>query len=171
MQANMPYLIDGNNVIGGFGNLDPDLHKARKRLISALATFVKATRYKVRVVFDGAQDPDFPEGTRFKSVHISYARSGSDADQRIKDIVRRSTSPRDIVVVSSDRDLTAFAAAKGAKTVNSRDFRCELENAKEQLSLVEKTCASQTVNVEEWMEFFLEKKAKKSLKSKPIKIK
>lgn len=162
----MPYLIDGNNVIGGFGNLDPDQHKARQSLIRQLATFVKATRQKVRVVFDGAQDPDFPEGTRIKSVHVSYAKAGSDADQRIKDIVRRSTSPRDIVVVSSDRDLTAFVTARGAKTIASRDFRHELEDAREKLSLTDKTSLSQKIDVDEWMEFFFEKKSKKSTHSK-----
>lgn len=161
----MPYLIDGNNVIGGFGHLDPDPHKSRKRLIGELATFVKVTRQKVRVVFDGAQDPDFPEGTRIKSVHISYAKSGSDADQRIKDIVKRSTSPRDIVVVSSDRDLISFVSAKGAKTTCSRDFRHELEKAKEKLAMTDKTHLSQKIDVDEWMDFFLRKKAKKSIKA------
>ena len=154
----MPYLVDGNNVIGSFGSINPDLHRARKRLICELATFVKATRQKVRVVFDGAQDQDFPEGVRIRSVHVSYAKSGSDADQRIKDIVRRSTSPRDIVVVSSDRDLTAFVSSKGAKIISSYDFRLELKNAEEKLSLTEKTNLSQKIDVEEWMEFFLVKK-------------
>ncbi len=162
----MPYLIDGNNVIGGFGNLDPDPHKSRKRLISELAIFIKATRQKVRVVFDGAQDPDFPEGARMRGVHVSYAKSGSDADQRIIDIVRRSTSPRDIIVVSSDRDLSACVSARGAKIVNSRDFRHEIDDAKEKLSMTEKTHLSLKIDVEEWMNFFLEKKSKKSHGSK-----
>lgn len=161
----MLYLIDGNNIIGGFGSLDPDLHKARKRLIGELATFIAATKQKVRVVFDGAQDPDFPEGVRIKSVHVSYAKSGSDADHRIKDIVRRSTSPRDITVVSSDRDLVSSVAARGAKIVSSRDFRNQLQTAREKLRLTEKINLSQKIDVEEWMEFFLDKK-KKSLRSK-----
>ncbi len=168
----MPYLIDGNNVIGRFGQLDPNAHKSRKRLIGELATFVKATRQKVRVVFDGAQDPEFPEGTRMKSVHISYAKSGSDADQRIKDIVRRSTSPRDIVVVSSDRDIVSFVSARGAKTMGSQDFRHELDKAREKLSMSDKTHLSQKIDVDEWMEFFLKKKGPKSAGSKtPSKIK
>lgn len=168
----MPYLIDGNNVIGGFGNLDPDPHKSRKRLIGELAMFIKATRQKVRVVFDGAQDPDFPEGSRMRGVQISYAKSGSDADQRIKDIVRRSTSPRDIVVVSSDRDLSSFVSAKGAKTISSRAFRQELDRAREKLSMTEKANLSMKIDVDEWMKFFLEKKSNKSNSSKtPTKTK
>lgn len=162
----MPYLIDGNNVIGGMGNLDPDPHKSRKRLIGELAIFIKAKRQKVRVVFDGAQDPDFPEGARMRGVHVSYAKSGSDADQRIKDIVRRSTSPRDITLVSSDRDLSSFVSAKGAKIMSSRDFRHELDDAREQLSMTEKTHLSLKIDVEEWMKFFLEKKSNKLKGSK-----
>ncbi|MDD3471847.1 MAG: NYN domain-containing protein [Syntrophaceae bacterium] len=154
----MPYLVDGNNVIGGFGVLDPDQHKSRKKLIDQLATFVKVTRQKVRVVFDGAQDPEFPEGTKVKSVQIFYAKSGSDADQRIKDIVKKSSSPRDIVVVSSDRDLAAFVCARGAKVIGSRYFRNELRKAQELLRISEKTNQSQKIDVDYWMNYFLDKR-------------
>jgi len=117
-----------------------------------LASFVARTRAKVRVVFDGWPDEEFPEGKRFKSVQVLYAKPGSDADSRIKELVTRSSYRRDMVVVTSDRALKSFVSGKGARVISSGQFKSLLEEALKAERL-EKT-DQEPVDVDEWLSFF-----------------
>ncbi len=148
----MPYLIDGNNVMAQTVGWHKDKQAARRTLIHSLAKFVAVRRLKVTVVFDGPQDTEFPEGTKYKSVRVVYARPGSDADSRIKDLIKKSTNKRDLILVSSDKALGGFAAHQGARVMPSGQFRKLLEEAAE--ARPEKPPQTQQVDIDEWMEFF-----------------
>lgn len=129
-----------------------DKGKARRRLIYRLAQFVKVHRAKVQVVFDGSPDEEFPEGHRYKSVRVLYARPGSDADSRIKDLVEKSSFARDITVVTSDRALASSVKTRGARVIPSGRFRQMLDEAG---SMISRTLDwDEPVDVEEWLEFF-----------------
>ncbi len=84
----MHYLVDGNNVMAQTVGWHKDKRAARKSLIRDLSRFIAVHRAKIKVVFDGRPDEEFPDGTKYRSVQILYARYGSDADSRIKEIVR-----------------------------------------------------------------------------------
>lgn len=149
----MHYLVDGNNVMAQIVGWHRDKSEARKRLIHALARFVAVSRVKVKVVFDGVPDDEFPEGCKYKSVHILYARPGSDADSRIKTIVRNSSFKRDMVVISSDREVASHAKSQGAKVFSSGQFRALLEEAAKKVLPTDKAGTGR-VDVEEWLDFF-----------------
>jgi predicted RNA-binding protein with PIN domain len=149
----MPYLVDGNNVMAQTAGWHRDKAAARRRLIHAIARFIAVQKVKVRVVFDGVPDDEFPEGLKFKSVHILYARLGSDADSRIKEIVRRSSYKRDLIVVSSDRDLASYVKSRGAKVISSGKFRALLEDAAKTGIPADKAGA-QAIDVDEWLDYF-----------------
>jgi predicted RNA-binding protein with PIN domain len=149
----MPYLVDGNNVMAQTIGWHRDLPAARKRLIHDLVRLVAAFRVKVKVVFDGVPDQEFAEGRKFKSVHILYARPGSDADSRIKELLSRSTHNRDLVVVSSDKALVSFAAHKGARVMASHKFKALLQEAAARAE-AEKPERGQELDVDEWLAFF-----------------
>jgi predicted RNA-binding protein with PIN domain len=111
-------------------------------------------RTKVKVVFDGLSDELFPDDIRHRSVHILYSGPGADADSRIKDLVRTSSYKRDIVVVSSDRDLASFVRKQGTKVISSGKFRKMLKDA-EKVDRPEIDSAQQASgDVEEWLEYF-----------------
>jgi predicted RNA-binding protein with PIN domain len=148
----MPYLVDGNNVMGQRVGWHRDKAGARKRLIQDLARFLAARKAKVTVVFDGSPDTDFPEGSRYKSVRILYARAGSDADSRVKDLIRRSTNKRNLIVVSSDRELAAVAAGQGARVVPSGKFRKMLNEAI--AASPDKPAQSDRIDIDEWLDYF-----------------
>jgi predicted RNA-binding protein with PIN domain len=150
----MPYLIDGNNLMALNVGWHRDRSLARKKLIYQLATFVSVSRAKVRVVFDGRPDDEFQEGTTYKSVRILYARSGSDADSRIKEIVRGASYVRDLTVVTSDRSLGSYVHQRGAKWVRSGAFRSILEQALVQKDAAESVGEATGTDVEEWIEYF-----------------
>jgi len=154
----MLYLIDGNNVMDQAGVEDKGIPAARKKLILGLVHFVAVNRVKVQVVFDGTPDEEFPDGRMYKGVKILYAKAGSDADSRIKDIVGKSSYRRDMTLASSDRDLELFVKKLGARVISSGKFREMIKEAEDKLTYREKVSPSEPVNVEEWMEFFKSEK-------------
>jgi len=150
----MPYVVDGNNVMAQSVGWHRDKAGARRRLIHDLVRFIAVRRVKLKVVFDGAPDEEFPEGLKYKGVHILYARPGSDADSRIMDLVGKSSHKRDLIVVSSDKALVSFANHQGARTISSGKFRRLLEDTAKAAGSMEKSGREESVDVEEWLEFF-----------------
>jgi uncharacterized protein len=146
----MPYLVDGNNVMATFHS---NRIVARRMLIEALIKFISANHVKLKVVFDGVPDDEFPENLKFKSVHILYARPGSDADSRIKDILRVASYKRDITLVSSDRELALFARNQGARCISAQDFRAMLEDARVSVRNPYKT-GHAPIDVQYWLDYF-----------------
>jgi predicted RNA-binding protein with PIN domain len=123
----MPYIIDGNNVMGQTPGWHRDRPRARRALLDKLAYFARARKARITVVFDGAPDRDFPEGSAFKGVRVLYADQGSDADTRIERLVESSSDPRGLIVVTSDRRLSFAVRSSKAGTIRSGEFRRELE--------------------------------------------
>ncbi len=117
------YLIDGNNVIGQRVGWHRDKEGARRRLISELAVFARIRKVRVGVVFDGAPDPRFPDGSSYRSVRIFYARPGGDADARIIEMVESERNRRNMKVVTSDGQLAARVRVCGVRVIRSGEFR------------------------------------------------
>ncbi|MFY9607052.1 MAG: NYN domain-containing protein [Blastocatellia bacterium] len=122
----MPYIVDGNNVMGQTPGWHRDRPRARRKLLEELARFARIKRARITVVFDGAPDRTAPEGSAFHGVKILYAEQGSDADSRIETLVEASSDPRGLIVVSSDRRLLLTVRSRGAKSVRSGEFRKEI---------------------------------------------
>jgi predicted RNA-binding protein with PIN domain len=120
------HLIDGNNVIGQRVGWHRDKAGARHRLLTELAHAARARPGSFAVVFDGAPDPGFPDGSRFQGVKVYYARSGSDADHRILELVEAERDRRGLIVVTSDRGLTAKVRVSGVRVLRSGEFRRQL---------------------------------------------
>jgi predicted RNA-binding protein with PIN domain len=88
----MSYLVDGNNVMAQRVGWHRDKAGARRRLMTELSRFARGAGVTVEVVFDGAPEEFFPDGSYFMGVRVFYAERGSDADSRIKDLVERRAS-------------------------------------------------------------------------------
>ncbi|MFC1833301.1 NYN domain-containing protein [Thermodesulfobacteriota bacterium] len=148
----MPYLIDGNNVMAQKVGWHRDKAGARKQLIRDLAKFIAVHRVKVKVVFDGIPDAEFPDGCRYKSVHVFYARPGLDADSRIKEFTDKASYRRDLVVVTSDKALGSYVRHRGAKVQPSGKFRAALRDTLEMS--VKNKGVNDPVDIKEWTEYF-----------------
>ncbi len=94
-----------------------------------LAKFAQIKKVKVSVVFDGAPEEFFADGSSYKGVKILYARQNSDADERIKGIVESSKERRTLIVVTSDRALSDYCRRCGVQVVRSGEFRKKLDGA------------------------------------------
>lgn len=150
----MPYLIDGNNLMAQVPGWRQNVAAARKWLVRDLVEFVAAYRVKVKVVFDGIPDEKLPDGISYKGVTVLYATPGSDADSRIKSIIASSSHKRDLIVVSSDQEIAAFANCQGAKVCAAHEFRTILDAMSEADHTPEKKRGLSRDEVLAWLEYF-----------------
>jgi predicted RNA-binding protein with PIN domain len=123
----MPYLVDGNNVMGQRVGWHRDRRRARLVLLDELADFAERKGATVAVIFDGAPDDFVADNSLYRGVRVHYAARGSDADARIRSLVEASRERRTLLVVTSDRALADSVRSRGAQVVRSGEFRRMLE--------------------------------------------
>lgn len=118
-------IIDGYNLIGiSHSNLGAE----RDRLVRALSEYRKEKGHVITVVFDGWKSGGrFPESQVTGGIRVIYTRLGDTADAVIKAIV--GSEKKEWIVVTSDRDIAAFAWSSGSVPVQSETFRRVLEHA------------------------------------------
>jgi predicted RNA-binding protein with PIN domain len=117
------YLIDGNNVIGQRVGWHRDKAGSRRRLMEELAQLARVKKLRLAVVFDGAPDPQFPDGASFGGVKIFYSRPASDADTRIVEMVEAERDKKSLIVVTSDGQLASRVRVCGVRVMRSGEFR------------------------------------------------
>ncbi|MFN0112403.1 MAG: NYN domain-containing protein [Blastocatellia bacterium] len=150
------YLIDGNNVIGqrgkGYESWFSDKSASRRQLLNDLAKLARVKKLRLTVVFDGAPDDSFPEGSSFRGVKVLYARQNSDADTRIVEMTEAERNKKNLTVVTSDRQLTARVRVCGVRVISSGEFRRMMEDAVE-LADNSPTQVAET-EMDDWMRYF-----------------
>jgi hypothetical protein len=121
----MHILVDGYNLIRqspefrSFEQLG--LESGRKHLISRLEQFRKMRGHKITIVFDGWENGSLTqERTREGATTVIYSRKGERADEVIKRMAAQGG--RNMVVVTSDRDLAYSVTRSGATVISSSRF-------------------------------------------------
>jgi len=150
----MILIIDGNNLIGRKITTTDNWFMVKKNLVHKMTKYVAITGRKVKIVFDGIEDTNYPDGIIFKGVQIFYAKAGQNADERIKNMVGNASYARDITVVSSDRELRSYVSGRGAKVVTREAFRSELAKLRSTEEKETKESNPKIDNISEWLEFF-----------------
>jgi predicted RNA-binding protein with PIN domain len=118
-----------------------------------LARLARTKKLRLNVVFDGAPDPQFPDGSSYRGVGIFYSRQGSDADTRITEMVEAERNKKSLVVVTSDRKLTSRVRACGARVMRSGKFREMLDAAGAPGAPDEET-GIKNDEMEKWLRYF-----------------
>jgi uncharacterized protein len=129
-----------------------------------LARLARMKRLRLNVVFDGAPDPQFPDGSSYRGVRVFYSRPGSDADARIIEMVEAERNKKSLVVVTSDGKLTSRVRACGARVMRSGEFRKALDQTPDEVVANSPGREPDTPNVkpntvkddemDEWLRFF-----------------
>lgn len=116
------YILDGYNIIK---QLPSQNNKKLKSSRNALVYFIEqrhpqgSRRNKVSIVFDGREDVlPYREDS---SAEIIFAK-GESADDRIKKMVEKSNNPKQIVVVTDDREIKFFVRHCGATVMKVAEF-------------------------------------------------
>jgi len=150
----MSYLIDGNNVMGQRVGWHRDRVRARRELLEELARFALTKKARLVVVFDGAPDEHFADGSSYRGVRVHYAARGSNADERIKALVESSRERRTLAVVTSDRALGDYVRRCGAHVVRAGEFRRRMEEAEAESATPDADALPIEETTERWMRYF-----------------
>jgi uncharacterized protein len=121
----MHILIDGYNLIRQSVSLRrferQSLEAGRKALIAWLADYRQRKDHRITVVFDGWIGGEAQEERDYcAGIHLIYSGRGVKADDVLKRIT--AAADKEILVVSSDREVASYATRKGKAVMSSAEF-------------------------------------------------
>src|SRR4029453_14571637 len=103
----MPYLIDGNNLLGSWGG-PRDQDDRREEVVRRVAAFCRARGVKATLVFDGHPLRPDMASQDLGPVSLRVPPKGQDADTVIRELVERAPRPAEVIVVTSDKALYSY---------------------------------------------------------------
>ena len=115
----MPFLIDGDNLLGTWGR--PRTDAGRRRLAMELARLARGLGKRITVVFDGTAPPALAFGA-----DVHFAGRGRSADDRMLALLDGERDRRGWTVVTSDRSLGDRCRWRGARVERCDLFRRRL---------------------------------------------
>jgi len=118
----MPYLIDGNNLLGSWKHPSGGGGDRRLEVVRRVSAFCRARRARAILVFDGAPfrgDVPQPELGR---VSLRFPPPGGDADGVIRRAVEAAPHAGDLIVVSSDKALYSWCRGRGASVLRAHEW-------------------------------------------------
>lgn len=155
----MPYIIDGNNLIGSSPDISLDDAESRKKIVGLVKKFQLKKKNKIVIVFDGEPDEFMVENSSSDKLIVVFPKFGASADDEIKKILDSYDYFRDVVLVTSDRELKDIGRKKGARIVNSIEFYFELKRvyrASGKIEMKQKRIDTKLSEgeVDQWMKIF-----------------
>ena len=161
----MAVVVDGYNLVfavADFAELDfsQAIEEARREVLARLASLHRHSGERVTVVFDRRR----PTGEAWHServggVRVVFSRPPRTADDEIRALVSRSTAPRHILVVTSDRELAEACRKLGARVTGVRGFYSRLVRLSDTLEAEaeewrQKTRAPSAAEIAKWLRVF-----------------
>lgn len=118
----MPYLIDGNNLLGSWGG--PAVSgDGRSEVLRRVSEFCRAKGASATIVFDGSPSrPDLGSGQDLGRISLRFPAPGRDADSVIREIIDGAARPGEILLVTSDMALYSYARTRGASALRAREW-------------------------------------------------
>lgn len=120
----MPLILDTFNVLHTVGVLPPDLAGID---VQGLIGLIQSSRYrqeKVILACDGKPKPELVSSD--PSITIRFSGAGKPADDLIDQLVRASSAPRKLVVVSSDHAVQRTGRRRRCTVLTSEEFLAHL---------------------------------------------
>jgi hypothetical protein len=147
----MNILIDGYNLIRQSVSLRrferQSLDAGRRALIAWLSDYRRRKDHHITVVFDGWESGPAQEERDYSSgISIIYSSRGEKADEVIKRLTAQSDE--EILVVSSDREISSYATRRGKATLSSSEFE-SIVNKQSSTSSQDRIPAQKDENEEE----------------------
>jgi predicted RNA-binding protein with PIN domain len=117
----VPYLIDGNNLLGSWGGPRPPDDR-RGEVVRRVAAFCRAKGARATIVFDGHPLRDDMAAQELGPVSLRVPPAGADADTVIRELVERAARPADLIVVTSDKALYSYVKTLGASVLRAHEW-------------------------------------------------
>ena len=119
----MAMIVDGYNVLHASRWLGSEWKGVdRAEFCRLLGSLARHSGERIIVVFDAL--PSQPDVGRAKAtdLEVIYSGHGRTADEAIIKMINVSSGPRDLTVVSSDREIKAAARRRGCKVRAAGEF-------------------------------------------------
>jgi len=117
------YILDGYNLINHrlFSRFAKKLNSCQN-LIFLINTkrLCGSLKNKIILVFDG-YPPKAPLKAERENLEIIFTKNDS-ADNQIRRIIEEIANPKNVMVVSDDKEIRFFVSALGAKVLSVEDF-------------------------------------------------
>jgi uncharacterized protein len=163
----MSLLIDGYNllyvsgILGG-GTGPGGLERSRLALLNFLAASIEPRQLqRTTVVFDSHNALwGLPKQMNHQGITVCFAQQYEEADDLIEELIRADSTPRRLVVVSSDHRLQRAARRRRAKAIDSDVWYAELIRARRERETIASTTPARpavpllTEDVEYWLRQF-----------------
>jgi predicted RNA-binding protein with PIN domain len=159
----MPLLIDGNNLIGAIPYLNLEDDDAKDKLIAIIRAYQAKKKNNIILFFDGFS----PHRPRVEKINrkftIRYPKfEEQNADNEIKRQLDSYNDFRNVILITSDRDLKDYAKARKARIINSVEFyhtikhyyRVEGKNLEQNQRIHRELSDSE---IDQWMQLFGDK--------------
>jgi predicted RNA-binding protein with PIN domain len=117
----VPYLIDGNNLLGSWGGPRGDDDR-RAEVVRRVAEFCRLRGARATVVFDGHPLRGDMEKQQLGDLLLRVPERGQDADTVIRELIDRAPRTADLIVVSSDKELYSYAKTMGASAIRAHEW-------------------------------------------------
>lgn len=153
------YIIDGNNLLHTIYKVAGDTESINDvGLCRAISRMLGLTGEKGEIVFDGSGPPDKSGFDHIANLEISFSGLRSEADTVIEGKIKASTAPRNLTIVSSDRQIRKAARARKAMSVKSENFWIDLQKQLNRKATVkeptEKRQGISDSETEQWLDLF-----------------
>lgn len=145
----MPYLLDGNNLIGIARRTARPSAEDRAALLAEIAQRLRRTRARTTVFFDG---PAGERASALGNLTVRVPAAGS-ADHAILRAAASARSAAECVVVTADRELARRAREAGAKVSPPREFFARFGTGPEKPG-PDREPPTTPQELEEWMRYF-----------------
>ncbi|HRX79146.1 MAG TPA: NYN domain-containing protein [Pirellulaceae bacterium] len=135
-------LIDGYNLLHVTGLAGPEisrseigrgaLERARNALLNFLASSLDAEERQLTVVAFDSNDapPGLPRELQHQGITVKFATAYESADELLEELIRESSAPRRMTVVSSDHRVQKAARRRRARAVDSDIWYAEIRESR-----------------------------------------
>lgn len=123
------YVVDATGMVdprqrSGGGQASPRDHFAILRM---LAQFAGREGIEIQAVFTGRPLREAGEGQEFKGVRTFYAENGAGAQAKMKEMIRKLSARKDVVLLTADAALEREAGDLGAVCMRLSTLRKSFE--------------------------------------------
>ncbi len=119
----MSYIIDGTNLLRTIESDEERFAPVDQyRLCWTISRFLGRVSEQGQLVYDGTGPSDKQRLDNIHNLEVRYAGARMDADTVIEEIIKASANPKNLVVVSTDRQLRRAAVQRGAQTLRADTF-------------------------------------------------
>ncbi len=154
-------IIDGYNVLHSCGMLGRHVGPGTlERARNALAGYLKRhlspeQRRRTTIVFD-SRESDLPTIATDAEILIEFASDHASADDRIIQLIRQHSAPRQLLVVSSDHQIQRAALSRRASVIDSEPWMEQLRNdgfarTAPETRVPDEKRSEQVIDVDYWM--------------------